>query len=114
MLALLPFPTSRLVLLTTMQITCAIAVFALLFMVKFPDQERHNPSFRFLKPEELEHVISQLQNDRGDVEAEPFTWKLFLTPAMDWEIWGFAFMQLYGTHLSIALFFSLASVHKAC
>lgn len=65
-------------------------------MVKFPDQERKSPSFRFLKGEELEFVISRIQRDRGDVEPEAFTWSKFLKPALDLEIWGFALMQLYG------------------
>ncbi len=76
------------------QITTVIAIFAVIVMVQFPDQERKKPTFKFLKPEEIEFCIARLQADRSDVEAEPFSWSKFLKHAKDFEIWGFAFMQL--------------------
>lgn len=63
-------------------------------MVQFPDQEREKPTPMFLKPEEVQFIIARLQADRSDVEAEPFSWSKFLKPAKDFEIWGFALMQL--------------------
>lgn len=62
-------------------ITCAVAIFSVFFMVKFPDEERKKISWNFLKPQELEIVIHRLNADRGDVEPEEFTWKRFLQPA---------------------------------
>ena len=76
------------------KITCGIALFAYIFIVRFPDEEREKPSFKFLKPDETEFIIERLEKDRGDVEVEKFSWIKFLTPAKDFEIWGFAFIFL--------------------
>ena len=62
-------------------ITCAVALFAVSFMVRFPDEEKQKPSWGFLNPDELDFVIDRLNADRGDVELEKFTWKKFLQPA---------------------------------
>ena len=62
-------------------ITCAVAIFAAAFIIKFPDEERGKPSWGFLKSQELEFVIDRLNADRGDVEPEKFSWKKFLEPA---------------------------------
>lgn len=62
-------------------ITCAVAIFAAAFIIKFPDEERTKPSWGFLKSQELEFVIDRLNADRGDVEPEKFSWKKFLEPA---------------------------------
>jgi hypothetical protein len=62
-------------------ITCAVALFAISFIVKFPDEEREKPSWGFLSAENLDFVIGRLNTDRGDVEPEAFTWKKFLEPA---------------------------------
>jgi hypothetical protein len=75
-------------------ITCAIAIFAYGFIVKFPDQELEKPSMWFLKKEECQHIVDQLNKDRGDVEAGKFHLGRFLKPARDIEIWGFAFIFL--------------------
>lgn len=76
------------------KITCAIAIFAYGFIIRFPDQEREKPSFKFLKPDECQVIIDRLEKDRGDVEVEKFSWARFLKPAGDLEIWGFAFIFL--------------------
>lgn len=62
-------------------ITCGVAIFAISFIVKFPDEEKKKPSWGFLKPRELDLVIDRLNADRGDVEPEKFSWKKFLEPA---------------------------------
>jgi hypothetical protein len=62
-------------------ITVAVAVFAITFIVKFPDEEKTKPSWGFLKPHELDLVIDRLNADRGDAGAEKFSWKKFLEPA---------------------------------
>jgi hypothetical protein len=75
-------------------ITCAIAMFAYIFIVKFPDQEAESPSFSFLKHEEAKWICDELEKDRADVNTEPFNiWK-FLSPAKEIEIWGFALIFL--------------------
>lgn len=62
-------------------ITVGVALFAITFIVKFPDEEKIKPSWGFLKPHELNVVIDRLNADRGDAGAEKFSWKKFLEPA---------------------------------
>ncbi|KJF61342.1 phthalate transporter [Coccidioides immitis RS] len=88
-------------------ITCAIAIFAYAFIVRFPDQERDKPSFRFLQPHECQYIIDRLEEDRRDVVAEKFTLKRFLKPAGDFEIWVFAFMFFCLTTVTYAFAFFL-------
>lgn len=76
-------------------ITCAVGILAYFLIVKFPDEELTKPSPWFLKPDELKTVISRLDADRGDVDAEPFQWRRFIAPAKQLEIWCFAFLFLY-------------------
>jgi hypothetical protein len=75
-------------------ITCAVGILAYFLIVKFPDEEMAKPSLFFLKPDEVKAVISRLEADRGDVDAEPFQWKRFVAPARHFEIWVFAFLFL--------------------
>lgn len=75
-------------------ITCAIAIFSYIFIVRFPDEEVNKPSFRFLKPDETKYIVDTLEKDRADVEIEPFNWRKFLKPARDIEIWAFAMLFL--------------------
>ncbi|PGH15941.1 hypothetical protein AJ79_02108 [Helicocarpus griseus UAMH5409] len=94
-------------------ITCGIAIFAYIFIVKFPDQERDKPSkIPFLKPDEIGHIIDKLQRERGDVETEPFSLVKFVKPARDWEIWGFAFMLFCMTTVAYAFAFFLPIILK--
>jgi hypothetical protein len=57
-------------------ITVAVAAFAAVFLVKFPDEELNSPSVKFLKADDLDFVTARLDADRGDVAAEPFSWNL--------------------------------------
>ena len=51
-------------------ITIGVALFAITFIVKFPDEEKAKPSWGFLKPHELDVVIDRLNADRNDATAE--------------------------------------------
>ncbi|KAI8934625.1 hypothetical protein NX059_008318 [Plenodomus lindquistii] len=88
-------------------ITCAVALFAVTFIVKFPDQERKNPSWGFLKPREIDCVIARLNADRGDVEAEAFSWKRFLEAGKDVYIYGFALIFCFVTTVAYGFAFTL-------
>ncbi|OAL50219.1 major facilitator superfamily protein [Pyrenochaeta sp. DS3sAY3a] len=88
-------------------ITCGVAIFAITFIIKFPDEERTKPSWGFLKPEELDFVIDRLNADRGDAEPEKFSWKKFLEPAKDWYIYAFAFILLFVTTIAYGFAFFL-------
>lgn len=61
-------------------------------IVRFPDQERDRPSFKFLKREECLYIIDTIERDRSDVATEPFTMARFFKPAADLEVWGFGLM----------------------
>ena len=62
-------------------LTVSIAMMAVAFIVKFPDEERRKPSWGFLNQEQLDFQIRRLNADRGDVDPDPFSWKRFLQPA---------------------------------
>ncbi|OAX80470.1 hypothetical protein ACJ72_05198 [Emergomyces africanus] len=93
-------------------ITIAIAIFAYAFIVRFPDEERNKPSFRFLKPDECQFVVERLEKDRGDVEPEKFNLVKFLKPAGDIEIWGFAFLFFCITTVTYSFSFFLPIILK--
>lgn len=88
-------------------ITCAVAIFSVAFLVKFPDEEKTKPSWGFLKPEEIDLQIDRLNADRGDVAAEKFSWPKFLEPAKDWYIYGFALILLFVTTVAYGFAFTL-------
>jgi hypothetical protein len=81
-------------------ITVGVAVFAITFIVKFPDEEKTKPSWGFLKPDELDVVIDRLNTDRNDAGAEKFSWNKFLEPAKDWYIYAFALILLFVTTIA--------------
>lgn len=93
-------------------ITCGVAIFAVAFIIKFPDEERSKPSWGFLKPQELDLVIDRLNADRGDVEPEKFTWKRFLEPATEWYIYGFPIILFLVTTIAYAFAFFLPIILK--
>ncbi|TKX19387.1 MFS transporter-like protein 158 [Elsinoe australis] len=88
-------------------ITCALAMIGYVFLVRFPDQEKEKPSFKFLSSDEAAYVVHKINKDRGDVEAEPFHLGRFLKPAKDIEIWGFALIFLCTTTVTYGFSFFL-------
>ncbi|KAH6842032.1 major facilitator superfamily domain-containing protein [Alternaria alternata] len=88
-------------------ITIGVALFAITFIVKFPDEEKAKPSWGFLKPHELDVVIDRLNADRNDATAEKFSWKKFLEPAKDWYIYAFALILLFVTTIAYGFAFFL-------
>jgi len=93
-------------------ITCAVAIFAISFIVKFPDEERTKSSWGFLKPVEIDFVIARLNADRGDAEPETFTWKRFLQPTTEWYIYGFPIILFLVTTIAYAFAFFLPIILK--
>ena len=59
-------------------------------MVDFP--ERAHRSFWFLTEAESKVAVSRIQQDRGDVKAELFTWSQVLRHFADPKIYGFCCM----------------------
>lgn len=69
-----------------------IGLLALTFLVDFPD--RAHKSFKFLTERECAFIVRRINRDRSDGDAEPFSFKRFLKPALDLKIWGFALIFL--------------------
>lgn len=88
-------------------ITVAVALFAVTFIVKFPDEEKARPSWGFLKPKEIDLVIDRLNADRNDAAAEKFSWGKFLAAGKDWYIYAFALILLFVTTIAYGFAFFL-------
>ncbi|KAJ6134596.1 hypothetical protein N7523_000918 [Penicillium sp. IBT 18751x] len=59
-------------------------------IVDFPDKA--SQSRKFLNEEEIEFVVQRINYDRLDAEAEEFSLRRFLKPALDIKIWTFAIL----------------------
>jgi MFS family permease len=86
-------------------LTCILAVVGFLLLVSFP-QDVHK-SRNFLSIQEIEFVLWRIEQDRQDVEEEPFTLSAFMKPALEWKVWGFAIIFLL-VKFSIIFFSSFA------
>ncbi|KAJ5832572.1 hypothetical protein N7474_000883 [Penicillium riverlandense] len=86
-------------------LTCMVAFVAAFLIVDFP----HNAHKRrgFLTAQEIAYVMSMLEKDRKDIEDEPFTWRAFLTSALDLKIWGFGLIFAANTVISYSITFFL-------
>ena len=91
-------------------ITCALAMIGATLLVRFPDQEKTRPSFKFLTPQECTFIIDKLNHDRADVATSPFTLRAFLRPALDLEIWGFGLIFFSITTITYSFAFFLPIV----
>ncbi|CAG9962883.1 unnamed protein product [Clonostachys byssicola] len=69
-------------------ITMVIGFVTFVWIVDFPE-EAHN-SFWFLTKEEQELAVARINEDRSDVEPEPFSWGAVLSNLKDIKIYGFA------------------------
>ncbi|KAL9584587.1 MAG: hypothetical protein Q9212_002021 [Teloschistes hypoglaucus] len=72
-------------------LTVVVAVIAFMAMVDFPDQA--DRSWRFLSIDERDFIIRRINRDRGDATPEPFSFSLFLKPALDVKLWIFALIS---------------------
>ncbi|KAL4976048.1 major facilitator superfamily domain-containing protein [Aspergillus desertorum] len=86
-------------------ITGAIGILAIIFLVDFPD--RAHKSWKFLTERECAFVVRRINRDRSDGDAEPFTMKRFLKPALDLKIWAFAMVFFCVTTVSYAIAYFL-------
>lgn len=74
-------------------LTVLIAGLAALLMIDFP--QKINRTTGFLKPGELDYILSELEKDRGDVEDPPFRWSEYLRCGLDLKIWAYGLIYLY-------------------
>jgi len=79
--------------LNIFQITAAIGILTLLFLVDFPD--RAHKSWKFLSEKECAFIMRRINRDRSDGDAEAFELKKFIAPSWDPKIWGFALIFLF-------------------
>lgn len=87
------------------QITGVIGLLCFVFLVDFPD--RAASSWRFLNRKECDFIVRRINNDRHDGNIEAFTFKRFLTPALDMKIWGFALIFFCLTTVTYAIAYFL-------
>lgn len=76
-------------------ITCTIAIYAFIVLVPFPDKEIKKPSWGFLKKDQVQWVYDSLMKDRGDVEADDFSWARFFAAGKTFACWGFAIIFFF-------------------
>lgn len=86
-------------------ISCVLGVATYFWIVDFP--ENAHRSLWFLSAEEQALAVRRIQDDRCDVEADPFEWRKVLRHAADPKVYGFAalffLLNLVSTSLSYFL-----------
>lgn len=87
-------------------ITCLIGIGGYFSIVPFPDQGAAKMK-GFLTQREIDYVIARVNEDRGDAQAESFTFARFLRPALDIKVWGFAVMFCCTTTMAYAIAYFL-------
>lgn len=92
-------------------ITIVIGIATYFWIVDFP--ENAHRSLNFLTTEEQALAVSRIEKDRGDVQAEPFTWAKVLVHAQDPKIYGFAILFFLQNTVSTALSYFLPIILKA-
>ena len=50
-------------------------------------------SVRFLTPDERRLVIARVNEDRGDADVKPFSFKKWAGAGADWRIWGYGICE---------------------
>ncbi|KAL2386216.1 hypothetical protein RJZ90_000839 [Blastomyces dermatitidis] len=86
-------------------LTIVVAIVTYIFLVDFPDKAYK--AWAFLNQDECAFIIRRLNKDRGDADAEPFTIKRFLRPALDLKIWGFGMVFFCLTTVTYAIAYFL-------
>ncbi|KAI1917917.1 hypothetical protein LOZ61_000031 [Ophidiomyces ophidiicola] len=86
-------------------ISIAVAIICYIFIVDFPDKA--DKAWGFLSANERAFIIRRINKDRGDADAEAFSLKKFLTPALDLKIWGFALIFFCLTTVTYAIAYFL-------
>lgn len=74
-------------------ITVLVGFIAALFIADFPEKAAKRAkslAIPFLTKKEAEFVVARIEQDRADVIAMPFDFKVYVRQAADLKIWGFA------------------------
>jgi MFS family permease len=86
-------------------ITAFLGIITYFWMVDFPEDSHH--SFYFLNKAESEIVSARIDNDRGDVKPDPFTWSKVFMHAKDLKIYGFCVLYFLQNLVSTSLSYFL-------
>lgn len=86
-------------------ITCVLGIITYWWMVDFPENSEH--SFKFLTKRESRVAAARIQDDRADLQVEPFSWARILYCFKDVKIYGFACMFFLLNLVSTALSYFL-------
>ncbi|CEO58612.1 Putative Permease of the major facilitator superfamily [Penicillium brasilianum] len=86
-------------------ITCVLGIITYWWMVDFPENSEH--SFKFLTKRESHVAAARIQDDRADLQVEPFSWARILYCFKDVKIYGFAIMFFLLNLVSTALSYFL-------
>ncbi|KAL6364339.1 hypothetical protein LRP88_02259 [Fusarium phalaenopsidis] len=88
-------------------VTICIGFAGWVFMVDFPDRALGKKYWRFISEREIASVIRRINQDRGDADGEPWSFKAWASSALDLKIWGFALCLFCCTTITSALSFFL-------
>jgi hypothetical protein len=78
-----------------------VAILAYLFVVDFPENNK------FLTADETRFIIRRLEEDRGDVEMDHWTWNKFFNYLFSPKLWAFGIMLGAATTVSYAFAYFL-------
>jgi hypothetical protein len=78
-----------------------VAVLAYLFVVDFPENNK------FLTADETRFIIQRLEQDRGDVEMDHWTWKKFFSYLLTPKLWAFGIILSCATTCAYAFAYFL-------
>ncbi|EPS42485.1 hypothetical protein H072_3603 [Dactylellina haptotyla CBS 200.50] len=88
-------------------LTCLVAIGGYMFILPFPDDPNAHKEWRFLNRAQINHVIRKVDADRGDVEAEEFTFGRFFKGGKDLKVYIFGLILLLTSIVAYALSFFL-------
>jgi hypothetical protein len=86
-------------------ITAFIGILTYWWMVDFPEDSHR--SFYFLDKSESEVASARIQNDRGDVKADPFAWSKVFVHAKDPKVYGFCVLYFLQNLVSTSMSYFL-------
>ncbi|KAG9201226.1 hypothetical protein G6514_005955 [Epicoccum nigrum] len=84
--------------------TMFLAVLGRILIVDFPDKVSKS-RFPFLKPAEVQAILTKLERDRRDAEYDELTMAKFLSACKRWELWAYAMKFFAVTTIVYALAF---------
>jgi len=94
-------------------ITVLVGCLGALFIADFPEKAANRAksfALPFLTKKEAEFVVARIEQDRADVIAVPFDFKVYVRQAADLKIWGFASLFMLTTTCTYAIAYFLPQI----